>query len=69
MKNLTHFALASLLFCLCRKVSLLATPGEVVPEKQLSSAINNAGNVFSGTTILRERNLFTFLIERTSMKI
>jgi hypothetical protein len=51
MKNLTHFALAILLFCSCRKVDQeLFTPGKVVPEKQPSS-VQNLGHVFSGTNI------------------
>lgn len=53
MKSLTHFALALLLFCSCRKVDQLVTPpGKVVPEIQASSSsIQNLGHVFSGTNI------------------
>jgi hypothetical protein len=73
MKNLTHFALAILLFCSCRKVDQLATPGKVVPEENQSS-IQNLGHVFSGTNItwkihpLNAGNapLFTYLPNQTS---
>jgi hypothetical protein len=51
MKNLTHLALALLLFCSCRKVDLLVTPGKVVSENQTSSSVQNLGHVFSGTNI------------------
>lgn len=74
MKNLTHFALALLLFCSCRKVDVLVTPGKVVPEKQISSSIKNLGHVFTGTNIswklhpLNPGNspLFTYLPNQTN---
>lgn len=50
MKNLTQFALAILLFCSCRKVDQLVTPGKAVPGTQTSS-IQNLGHVFTGTNI------------------
>lgn len=52
MKNLTHFALAILLFCSCRKVDQLVTPpGKVVSGTQSSGSVQNLGHVFSGTNI------------------
>lgn len=51
MKNLTHFALAILLFCSCRKVDQEFTPpGKIVPESQ-ASTVQNLGHVFSGTNV------------------
>ncbi|MDQ6815656.1 MAG: hypothetical protein M3040_18145 [Bacteroidota bacterium] len=53
MKNLTHLAVALLLFCSCQKVDLLVTPGKVVSGKEISpaSSAQNLGHVFSGTNI------------------